>query len=286
MVLATLLGARSADAQTQIVIAPSDYQVVTIVESVVITNCVWSPFVPATLNGGEALEFVFRLPQAMGVDLTATSFVMSRTLISSNSNGGTQPSFLVTPTVRYFDSAAGELTVFAAARSFGEFYSLFGTNQIAVGSLNNTLLGPYNAVQATIGEIRMSATVPSFFSATALTARMEFCAYRNRSSATEPVPTLIVKGITGIALQSAVASITADLVGSGVNDAAALAIATDLTDALSGVQTGDNRVAAAELTAVRNVLEQLVSSGELAKAELRELWPKIIQYAAGIRRPQ
>jgi hypothetical protein len=92
--------------------------------------------------------------------------------------------------------------------------------------------------------LRAALTLPSFLDPALVELTFYIRAQRNRSSPDEPIPTLMVTGTAGIAVQAAGLEVSQYLSDAGVTSATNAGIVADLSTALTAILAGDNRTAA------------------------------------------
>jgi hypothetical protein len=291
MVVFAVLGVLSPPvlAQTQITIAPNDYTIQSASTDAVVEFAVSLSQPNVQVYGGETLVIQLSLPSAVGVDLLSTSRLRGGVLLTGSGvprsglgekvSGGAD---LLDPTWALLPPLAMKVKA-VAPFLFRSIDSDTGLGQV---SLEAGFDAPFNAQQVALGGVRATLTLPSNLDPEVVQVTVYIKAQRDRSSPSEPIPTLMVKGATGIAVQTAGVEIGQYLSDTGVPTATGGGIVADLSTALTAIIAGDNQTGAAELNTVRASLDQLISTGELSRAEFRELWPRILQLAAGMRKLQ
>jgi hypothetical protein len=287
--LAFATGTVPATAQTNLVYEPLDY-VIERFDSWNGSSGFTADFVQFTLgvnqlSGGESVTVTIKLPQALGIDL-ANSDCFSTTLSFFKSNVSATPIFSTAASVAYFDSSGAMLAPFSAAHNVsGRFGTIFGTTEIATGDVGGDDCAPFTAAHGVISQVQYSVSVPTYYSVTTgLTTTASLRAFRPRTSGTEVVPPLLVKGTDGISIQVAVSDAIAALTASGVSFDHASNVGVQLQFAMEATAGGDNRTAATAVRSVFDALDALVESGEVLPKVVRELRPNILKAIAGIRR--
>jgi hypothetical protein len=291
--LLLLSAAVPARAQTNLVFEPPDYTIERYDDwdgfSGRTTDAVRIVLPINQLSGGESVTVTVNLAQALGIDL-ANSTCFSSYLSFSHSNLGSSQFLSALFSIDYLDATGAIVVPFwsgapSGGGGGGGFITKFGTTEFSYGEFIRADCAPFTAAHGVISQFRFSFTVPSYYSVTTgMTTAFGFNAFRLRTSGTEVVPPLLVKGADGIAIQVAVSDANAALTASGVSFDNASTVGAQLQLALEATVSGDGRTAALAVRSVFQSLDALVESGEVLPRVIRELRPNILKAIAGVHR--
>jgi len=281
--------ARPLVAQTEITVRPNDYTIYSASTDLVaeFSLSVHQPNVQVT--GGDSLVIQLVLPAAVGVDLVSTTRLAAGVLLTGPGVPRTGVGAKFPGSLVLLDPSGAEVPPLRTAMpGMAGFFLSTAASDTSWGQawVDVTLGVPFNTPQVALGGLRATLTLPSWVDPAFVEVTLYIKAQRDRSSPSEPIPTLMVKGAAGIAAQTAAMEVSQYLSDTGVAPDTNAGIVADLSTALTAIVAGDNRTAASELSIVRANLDQLVATGDLSRAEFRELWPRILQLAAGLRKPQ
>lgn len=281
--------ARPVFAQTQVTVRPDDYTIYSASTDLVAEFSLSINQPNVQVSGGDTLTIQLELPHAVGVDLISTTRLLAGVLLTGPGVPRTGLPFKFPASVVMLDPTLAEVPPLSSTipATAGFFLSSQESETTLVQAwVESRVDAPFNTPQVALGGLRATLTLPSYLDPALVELTLYIKAQRNRSSPGEPIPTLMVKGAAGIAVQAAVMEVSQYLADTGVTSDTNAGIVVDLSTALTAIVAGDNQTAASELRDLRASLDQLVSTGELSRAEFRELWPRILQLAAGMRKPQ